>query len=114
MNISEIDKRIEDALRLRLGGPMRIAVLNRIEQAAANGEEYTEEQFYFWIDCLNSAAGWVDDNEVASGIYRDIGCLLAAKGDTEGAIKYFEGSLDADPDTAMRFDIERRLEELRK
>lgn len=112
--MNKYDKLIEDALRLKLGGPVRIAVLNQIEQAAANGEEYTEEQFYFWIDCLNSAAGWVDNNEVASGIYRDIGCLLAAKGDIEGAIKYFEGSLDADPDTAMRFDIERRLEELRK
>ena len=112
--MANYDKQIDDALRLKLGGPLRLAVLKRIKQAALEEEEYTEEQFAFWIDCLNSAAGWVDNNTVVSGIYRDIGFLLSAKGDTEGAIKFYEGSLDADPDTAMRFDIERRLAELRK
>ena len=91
--------------------------MNRLKTAISRRPDiakYTEEQFAFWIDCLNSAAGWVDNNTVVSGIYRDIGFLLSAKGDTEGAIKFYEGSLDADPDTAMRFDIERRLAELRK
>jgi len=107
------DQQISDAQRLKLGGVMRIAVLERIEQANLNDEEYTEEQFNYWIECLNSAAGWVDDPEVASGIYRDIGYLLMAKGDKDGAIRYFEGSLDAYPETDMRFDIERQINNLK-
>jgi len=112
--ISRFDQMISDAKRLKLGGVMRLAVLDRIEQASLDEEEYTEEQFVYWIECLNSAAGWVDSPKVASGIYRDIGYLLSAKGDTDGAIRYFEGSLDAYPETDMRFDIENRLKELRR
>ena len=115
MNDLEIlNKRIDDASRLKLGGPMRLAVLKRIEWAATNEEEYTDEQFAFWIDCLNSAAGWVQNDMVTSGIYRDIGWLLSAKGDKEGALRYYEGALDAYPETSMRPDIEGKMAELRK
>lgn len=112
--MNKYDKLIEDALRLKLGGVMRLNVLNRIEQAHADDEEYTEEQFAQWIEYLNMAAGWVDNNEVSAGIYRDIGFLLAAKGDNEGAIRYLEGSIDTHPDSDLRLSLERRIKELRE
>ena len=111
--INNYEQQIKDAQRLKLGGVMRLAVLDRIQQASIDGVEYTEEQFAVWIECLNSAAGWVDSPRVASGIYRDIGYLLAAKGDTDGAIRYFEGAIDVFPETDYRIDIEKQIKNLK-
>jgi len=111
--INNYEQQIKDAQRLKLGGVMRLAVLDRIQQASIDGEEYTEEQFNYWIECLNSAAGWVENPQVASSIYRDIGYLLGAKGDNDEAIKYFEGALDTFPETLYRSDIEKQIIKLK-
>ena len=55
----------------------------------------------------------VENPQVASSIYRDIGYLLGAKGDNDEAIKYFEGALDTFPETLYRSDIEKQIIKLK-
>ena len=111
--MNEFNKRIEDAKQMKNGGLLRIAVMDRLNYAVQTGEEYTEKQFEYWMDCLTSAAGWVEDNEIAAGIYRDMGMLYAAKGEKEEAIKYLQGSLDTFPETPLKYSIETKIKELR-
>lgn len=88
-----LDDKIETARKMKLGGCLRLAVMNRLEWAVQNREEYTKEQFVCWIESLDEAADLLDDIEVKRGIYRDIGKLLEAAGDNLLLIKYHQKSM---------------------
>lgn len=93
---TSLDRKIEDAKRLHLGGVLRFSVFNRLKHAVLKNEKYTHDQFEYWITCLNDAARMVENPVVEAGIYRDMGGLLAAYGDNIRAIEYYRRSISLD------------------
>ncbi|HBR31917.1 MAG TPA: hypothetical protein DD733_07525 [Clostridiales bacterium] len=87
-----LDEQIETCRQMQLGGCLQFAVINRLEWAAKSGEEYSKQQLYYWIECLDEAAELLDDPDVKRGIYRDIGILLTAAGEKLLSIKYHQKS----------------------
>jgi tetratricopeptide (TPR) repeat protein len=112
MSTEILNKKIEDAMRLKLGGCLRLSVLERMKWAAENDEDYTEAQFDYWVDCLKAAAGMGEDKIVVAGIYLDIAKILEAAGDKAGAIYYYQSSIDVDPDSVLRKCLQNKIEEL--
>lgn len=111
MIMNDLDKNIEEAKRMRLGEEMRTAVRKRITYAVESEEEYTSDQFDYWVECLNSAAGWVGDEDLSAAIYRDIGMLISDKGTLKSLPVYYEGLLDSESDTIYREGSDERADE---
>ena len=91
-----------------------MAVKNRVKFAAVTREQYTDEQFEYWMSCLREAADMVEDMSVKSGIHRDIGLLYDAYGDFGEAIKHYQRSIELLPRTPMRQELKERITELIK
>lgn len=106
------DTQIELAKKHNLGGALRLAVLQRIKKAAITHEQYTDEQFEYWMSCLESAAGMTDDKTVKAGIYRDMGWLYDSYGNSEKAVEYYRKSIETDYKTAFCCEMEKRIKEL--
>ena len=93
---------------------MRLAVKNRVKFAAVTREQYTDEQFKYWMSCLRAAADMVEDMSVKSGIHRDLELLYDAYGDFGEAIKHYQKSIEILPSTPMRQELNARITELIK
>ena len=112
INAIHLDNQIELAKEHNLGGALRLAVLHRIKKAAQMHEQYTDEQFKYWMSCLDAAAGMVDDKTVEAGIYRDLGWLYDSYGSNDRAVMYYRKSIEADQKSAFCCEMEKRIKEL--
>ncbi|HAN21607.1 MAG: hypothetical protein A2Y15_05915 [Clostridiales bacterium GWF2_36_10] len=112
--ISTLDRNIESAKELKLGGCLRSAVYKRLNHAVTNKEEFTDKQFEYWMSCFKDAATMVDDVTVESGIYRDLGWLLGSYGDNVRALQYYKKAVETNPKTPFLQFINDEINRLEK
>lgn len=106
-NAEHYEQLIEDALRLRCAGSLRVGVLERM----ALNDEYTEGQFSYWMDCMEQAADFAATSAVSSGILRDMAKIYFARGNDMAGVNKCRQALEICPQTPFRSYLENLVAE---